>query len=313
MNMRSNDFVNREIKWTSELEDHMKKGSELIFKAENIINSIYRPFVKSFLYFSRIIIHRPYQNEHFYGRNAENINTSIAVNTNQKDFDVLANNFIPNNHFVGDSQCLPLYRYDEKGNRIDNITDWGQAQFVKHYGDEAISKEDIFHYTYAVLHNPAYRRKYEQNLKREFPRLPFYVNFTKWAAWGRALMDLHLNYETVEPFPSLKIKIDNEKSEPKAKLKAFPELGEIVLDENTTISGIPPEAWNYKLGNRSALHWILDQYKEKKPSDPTIAERFNTYRFADYKAVVIDLLQRLTTVSVRTMEIVSAIENENEI
>ncbi len=80
--------------------------------------------------------------------------------------------------------------------------------------------------------------------------------------------------------------------------------GKIVLDDKTTLTGVPPDAWRYRLGNRSALEWVLDQYKERKPRDPTIAEKFNTYRFADYKEQVIDLLKRVCTVSVRTMEIV---------
>lgn len=92
----------------------------------------------------------------------------------------------------------------------------------------------------------------------------------------------------------------------KAKLKADKIAGTIVLDGFTTLKGIPSLAWEYKLGNRSALEWILDQYKEKKPSDPTIAEKFNTYRFADYKEQVIDLLKRVCTVSVETMKIVNA-------
>ena len=91
----------------------------------------------------------------------------------------------------------------------------------------------------------------------------------------------------------------------KTKLKADKETGEIYIDEVTTLSGIPKEAWEYKLGNRSALEWVLDQYKEKKPSDPTIAEKFNTYKFADYKTQVIDLLKRVCTVSVETMKIIS--------
>lgn len=103
--------------------------------------------------------------------------------------------------------------------------------------------------------------------------------------------------------------IREEGSTPKAKLKALKEQGQIILDEDTCIRGIPALAWEYKLGNRSALEWILDQYKEKKPKDPTIARLFNTYRFADYKEKVIDLLMRVTTVSVRTMEIVREMED----
>jgi predicted helicase len=80
------------------------------------------------------------------------------------------------------------------------------------------------------------------------------------------------------------------------------------LDGITELSGVPALAWDYKLGNRSALEWILDQYKEKKPSDPTIAEKFNTYKFADYKEQVIDLLERVCTVSIETMKIVKEME-----
>jgi predicted helicase len=89
-------------------------------------------------------------------------------------------------------------------------------------------------------------------------------------------------------------------------LKADKDSGSIVLDSETTLAGIPPEAWDYRLGNRSALEWILDQYKEKKPKDPTIREKFNTYRFADHKEKVIDLLARVTRVSVDTQRIVEA-------
>jgi REP element-mobilizing transposase RayT len=192
-----------------------------------------------------------------------------------------------------------------------------------------ITKLDIFHYTYAVLHHPAYRTKYELNLKREFPRLPFYADFHQWAAWGEGLMDLHLNYETVEPYGLRRVDVERKKSAsdtplqatliptdtpdpakpikrttPKAKLKADKTEGKILLDTETTLEGIPAVAWDYKLGNRSALEWILDQYKEKTPKDPTIAKLFNTYKFADYKEHVIDLLQRVCTVSVRTMEII---------
>jgi predicted helicase len=164
-----------------------------------------------------------------------------------------------------------------------------------------------------VLHDPKYRKKYELNLKREFPRIPFYADFRKWAKWGKALMDLHIGYETVKPYPGVKVttaKWDEAKAgKPKAKLKAFKDTGLIALDEATQLSGIPAEAWDYKLGNRSAIEWILDQYKEKTPKDPTIREKFNTYRFADYKDTVVDLLKRVTTVSVKTVEIMREMEN----
>ena len=226
-------------------------------------------------------------------------------------------------HFIGDCQSMPLYIYDQAGNRHDNITDWGLSQFVNHYAStlskfktltefpNEITKEAIFYYTYAVLHNPAYSSKYELNLKREFPRLPFYDDFFTWAAWGKQLMDLHIDYETVTPYDLQVVDNSNIKDKNyklKVKLKADKAQGIIAIDEHTHILGVPETAWQYKLGNRSALEWVLDQYKEKKYTDKTIAENFNTYRFADYKPQVIDLLKRVCTVSVETMKIIEQMQ-----
>jgi predicted helicase len=255
-------------------------------------------------------------------------------------------------------QCFSLYYYDSENQKHENITDWALNQFQTHYqstakaearalarADESeesalanarasvlnhgaqITKQDIFYYTYSVLHSPQYRKKYEQNLKREFPRLPFYEDFAQWRDWGRELMDLHINYESQKPFALGRKDLDltakqkikqadlfNSKAEtedetfivkPKTKLRADKTNGTIEIDSHTTLTGVPALAWEYKLGNRSALEWILDQYKEKKPSDATIAERFNTYKFEDYKEQVIDLLRRVCNVSVKTMDIVN--------
>jgi predicted helicase len=144
------------------------------------------------------------------------------------------------------------------------------------------------------------------NLKRDFPRIPFYPNFWQWVAWGKRLLDLHLNYEKAKKYPW--VRLDHPKAKTvvslKPKLKADPKAGHILIDDQTTLTEIPATAWAYKLGNRSALEWILDQYKEKTPKDKTIAEKFNTYRFAKYKEEVIELLQRVCTVSVETVKIV---------
>lgn len=161
-----------------------------------------------------------------------------------------------------------------------------------------------------MLHDPLYREKYAINLKREFPRIPFYPDFWQWADWGKALMDLHIGYESVEPWPLTRTDMPDDKARaagqsPKAMLKADKDTGLIRLNSETTLAGVPAEAWDYRLGNRSALDWILDQYREKTPKDATIREKFNTYRFADHKEQVIDLLQRVTRVSVETMDIVA--------
>ena len=197
---------------------------------------------------------------------------------------------------------MARYRFQDS-HAIDNITDWAVEQFKKHYQpsrakpQRPIAKEAIFHYRYGVLHDPVYREKYAINLKREFPRIPFYADFWKWSEWGEELMKLHIGYETVTPAKLKRIDIPDDRARksgvaPKALLKADKEGGRILMDGETTLSGIPAEAWEYQLGNRTALEWVLDQYKERKPKDPTIREKFDTYRFADYKEKVIDLLAR---------------------
>jgi predicted helicase len=89
-------------------------------------------------------------------------------------------------------------------------------------------------------------------------------------------------------------------------LKSQPELGSVTVDADTQLTGIPAEAWTYRLGNRAAIDWVLDQHKEKKPRDPTIAARFNTYRLADYKESMIELLAKVVRVSVETVAITDA-------
>ncbi|MDB9524134.1 N-6 DNA methylase [Dolichospermum circinale CS-1225] len=299
--------LSQQIKWDEDLKSYFKRKIQKQFDKNSIKPSLYRPFYKEQLYFDRHFNGRTYQwfdilNE----KDAENKYIAFSGIGASKPFQSLITNQITCLDFLEKTQCLPLYRYDKEGKRIDNITDWGLKQIQTHYQDETITKIDIFHYTYAVLHNPAYRTKYELNLKRDFPRLPYYENFRKWVNWGKQLMEIHINYETVTPYNLTRLDIplkDNQKT-PKPKLKADKTKDSIILDDVTTLSNIPKIAWEYMLGNRSALEWILDQYKEKKPKDPTIAEKFNTYRFADYKEQVIDLLMRVCTVSVETMKII---------
>ncbi|CCI05483.1 type ISP restriction/modification enzyme [Microcystis aeruginosa] len=299
-----------QIKWDGDLTQYLSRKIFKKFDNESILISIYRPYTKQWLYFDKHFNGMTYQ---WYGiyKNEELENRYIIIPglASPKNFYNLASSQIVDlNCLPAGCQCLPLYRYDKEGTRIDNITDWGLQQFQKHYNDKTITKLDIFHYTYAVLHYPEYRSKYELNLKREFPRLPFYDNFSQWVEWGSKLIELHINYETVAPYPLTRIDTNNN-LKPKTKLKADREKNSINLDDVTFLQDIPKIAWEYKLGNRSALEWILDQYKEKKPKDQTIAERFNNYRFADYKETVIDLLQRVCTVSVETMKIIEAMRD----
>jgi predicted helicase len=214
---------------------------------------------------------------------------------------------------------VSLTRDTADGERIDNITDWALNRFVERYGKgrgkkaRAITKGDIFNYVYAVLHDPVYREKYALNLKREFPRIPFYPDFWTWASWGEALVKLHVGFRQAELFPLKRTDVVDTKSRkagvsPKLILKSTRALGKILLDSETTLEQVPPEAWSYLLGNRSTIDWILDQYKEKSVRDSTIRERFNNYRFADHKEQVIELLKRVTTISIKTLAIVAEMQ-----
>jgi predicted helicase len=324
--------IDYSIKWTRAVKQDLEKGKKYAFESNSIVPAIYRPFVKRFLYFNSKLNEMQYRIPEIFS--GENVAICFTDAGSQKPFMTLALAGIPDYHIVGAgaaSQCLPLYRYRES-ERVENITDWALGQFQKHYGKggsrsaptKTIGKLDIFHYVYAVLHHPTYRAKYEQNLKREFPRIPFYEEFWKWADWGKSLMELHLNYEKVEPYPleridalgSLRPSATSPKSDellsdlgeagrrPTCRLIARKETGIIEVDTVTTLRGVPHAAWEYRLGTYSAMEWVLERYKEKKPKDPTIAEKFNMYKFADYKESVIELLGRVCAVSVKTMEIV---------
>ncbi len=353
------------IKWSSSLQSNYEKREKTKFDKNEILKLNYRPFSKQWYYSNKVFSDRLTNNHYqMFGSKFEKQNFVITFSgvNHSKSFQTLAVNSLFGLDFLEKTQSLPLYTYSEN-QKHENITDWALDQFQTHYANKSeppalaggltdagknnpsanadgsdgtngakITKQDIFYYVYAVLHSPVYRKKYEQNLKREFPRLPFYDDFRQWRDWGERLMDLHINYETHEPFAldrkdlDLTAKkrigqnsmfdlignkiIDDFAAAPTTKLRADKESGTIVIDSLTTLTGVPALAWEYKLGNRSALEWILDQYKEKKPQDQTIAEQFNTYRFEDYKETVIDLLKRVCNVSVKTMDIVAQMPNE---
>ena len=335
------------IKWERELRKYLRRGISIAYSQERIVESIYRPFTKKNLYFLRELNAMQYQMPRIFPNGMAGKNKVICFLPpgGRSQFSVLAADAVPSLAlFIDGTQCLPLYRYTEDGERVSNITDWGLRQVNEHYrkefgerfeeavGGESITAEDVFAYTYAVLHDPVYRHDYRVDLLREFPRLPLYHDWDAWVRMGRELLELHIGFEDVEPYalervdksrsyqspPSQPSPIKGEgavvgasKGEgvrtPRVMLRANAgdkERGEIQIDSETVLRGVPEFAWEYKLGNRTAIEWVLDQYKEKKPRDPTIRERFNTYRFADYKEDVIGLLRRVCTVSVRTAEIV---------
>ena len=318
--------ISKAIKWSAGLLANVARTAAEPFHESLVVESAYRPF------FSQVYYADPVFSDRLTGNHVECFGVdfkrkspcfALTAQGASKAFSALATKCLADWHFLGDTQLYPLTRTVD-GTDADNITDWALKQFTAHYVDEIgkgkgarkITKLAIFHYCYAVLHDPVYREKYAQNLKREFPRIPFYAGFWRWAEWGEQLMALHIGYEQVEPFGLTRQDAPDTQAHavgqtPKALLRSDPVAGSITLDTETTLRGVPPEAWAYKLGNRCAIDWVLDQHKEKKPKDPTIREKFDTYRFADHKEKVIDLLQRVTTVSVETVKIVEAMKLSN--
>ncbi len=315
-----NATLGTSIKWTRDLKRQLRLDMSNVFDRSSVCETLYRPFVKKPLYFNQRLNEMQYQIPLIFpgGTPGQNITICLSGTSSSKPFQVLATDQVHSLDLLEKTQCLPLYRYTADGERVSNITEWGLRRINEHYRKEwgehfddqypdGITAEDIFAYTYAVLHDPVYRHDYRVDLLREFPRLPLYHDFEVWARMGRELLDLHLGFETAEPYPLERRDVGaNNHSPLRAILRADKERGRIVLDEQTTLAGVPADAWRYQLGSRSALEWVLDQYKERKPRDLTIRERFNTYRFADHKERVIELLRRVCTVSVKTMALVDS-------
>ncbi len=306
------------IKWSETLKRRKHAGEKETLDRRLIRRAVYRPFHAVYLYQSPLFIDRPGLSDVLFPPSRENQAICFSDINSRTNYCVLVVDGLADLHFgaaVDGYQQVPRFRYVE-GEREDNITDWALEQFRIHYRGKAlamrpITKDGIFHYVYGVLYDPIYREKYAANLRREFPRIPFYADFWQWAEWGEMLIHLHLGFEKTEPWPLTRTDAPDEKVRkagllPKVALRADEGAGSIALDSETRLTGIPSDAWKYRLGNRSALEWILDQYRPHEPKDPTIRAKFNTYHFADYKEAVIDLLKRVTRVSVETMKIVEA-------
>lgn len=303
----------QEIKWTRKLRKLAAARKTLKVDNKLIVSSLYRPFSAQFTTYASELNEDQYQLAKLYRTGKPNRTLMLSGYPSAKPLQALCTDVLWHHDTLEKTNGLPRYRYTKSGERVDNVTDWAVAQFKANYAsDVVITKDAIFAYCYAVLHDPLYREKYALNLKREFPRIPFYPDFAQWAEWGEALLKLHIDYERVKPAKLTRVDTPAPKraegTHPKPKLKSNPEMGNIIIDEDTQLTCVPVQAWDYRLGNRSAIDWVLDQHKEKTPRDPTIREKFNTYRFADYKESCIELLTKVVTVSVETVAITEAMK-----
>ena len=323
-------WVNRSIKWTTELEQHLVRQNHIQFAEKHIVPALYRPFLPKSCYYAPLIIHRRYQMPQLFPHDslAENKVICFPGNSGGKDFQALATDRLFSHDLLKTTQCLPLYRYTEDGERVSNITRWG-IEHITRWGHQRALPAGVGRRVRVPDRTVRHHRRgdFRLHLRRApQPRLP--PRIRRRPAEGVSppapvpgLSPLGQDGpEAAGPAHRVRVRRAVPAGAPRpsrtrwrttvdpkrAILRADKERGTITLDERTTLAGIPAQAWEYRLGNRSALEWVLDQYKERKPRDPTIREKFNTYRFSDHKERVIDLLRRVCTVSVATMEIVDS-------
>ncbi len=252
------------IKWTRQVKASLGALGTSSFHEEFLRVGLYRPFFKQFHYFDDFWNEERYQTPHMFPE-ADSENEVICVPPKGARTDpwAFATNVTPNLNLmsIDAAQCFPFYTYAEDGSqRRENITDWALTEFRTHYGDSSISKWDIFYYTYALLHHPEYRTRYAANLKRELPRIPFAPDFDAYAKIGKKLMDLHIGYEK-QPEYSLERTEVGQLDWKVEKMALSKDKTRLRYNNFLTLCGIPPEVYEYRLGNRSALEWIVDQYR----------------------------------------------------
>jgi predicted helicase len=212
-------------------------------------------------------------------------------------------------HLVGagsGAQCFPYYVYDEDAsNRRENITDWALQHFREHYEDKKITKWNIFYYVYGILHHPGYRTKFADNLKRELPRIPLAPDFQAFSKAGKELAKLHLDYEKLKPWPLEWIETEGEPlSYHVEKMRLSKDKTELKVNESLTLAKIPPKVFEYRLGNRSALDWVIDQYRVKPDKRSGITSDPNN---PDDEEYIVRLVGQVVRVSVETVKIVNSL------
>ena len=201
---------------------------------------------------------------------------------------------------------FPFFVYDDGGShRRENITERALDTFLAHYDEPAISKWSVFDYVYAMLHHAGYRATVRGNLKRELPRIPLAPDFRAFQRAGQQLIELHLNYEKLDPWP---LEFIEKPGVPLSyrveKMKLTKDRAAVIVNESLTMSGITPEVYEYRLGNRSALEWVIDQYRVSTDKRSGITSDPNR---PDDEQYIVRLVGQVVRVSVETVKIVSAL------
>jgi predicted helicase len=334
------------ISWTRALKQELAKGRQFAFDGTCLIPSLYRPFTKQYLYFNRKFNEMVYQMPRIFpDAAAENLVLCVSGIGARSGFSALMADTLPNLHTLDTGQCFPLYLYGEAEpepdkttpqnadlfaapsppattgrTRRDAITDAGLAHFRAAYEWDNIRKEDIFYYVYGLLHSPDYRDRYADNLAKELPRIPCVKtpeDFWAFSKAGRALAELHLNYETVAPYP-LKIDTGNKQLTDAdyrvEKMKYGKKGGEkdlttLIYNPRITLSGIPLETYDYVVNGKPALDWVVERQCVKTDKDSGIVNDANAWATETMHnpRYPLELVQRVITVSLETMKIVSGL------
>ena len=249
-----------------------------------------------------------------------------------REFSCLISAQVPDLHMQSTSQCFPLYWYDEPSGdgllgrsepvRHDAITDESLTVFHEAYGDASITKEDIFFYVYGLLHSPEYRRRFANNLKKELPRIPLAKDFRAFEEAGRKLGELHVNYESVEPWPVEEVgssenpgrteKMAWGKVRDKETGKLVKDFTVLKVSDSLTLRGIPERAQEYVVNGKSALGWLVDRYKVTTDKKSGIVNDPNLYA-PDNPRYIVDLVESVITVSLETLDIVDSLPPLNEL
>lgn len=204
--------------------------------------------------------------------------------------------------------------------RRDALTDDGLAHFRAAYPSETLAKEDVFYYVYGLFHSRDYRERYSDNLSKELPRIPCVktaADFWAFSNAGRKLADLHVNYETVEKY-SLQIegggllltdadyRVEKMKYGKNGKDK---DLTTLIYNAKITVKGIPVEAYEYVVNGKPALDWVVERQCVKTDKDSGIVNDANDYAVETMNnpRYPLELFQRVVTVSLETMKIVSSL------
>jgi predicted helicase len=306
------DFVlydESKIGWSGDLKLNLRRGRYADFDPTKLRLSMYRPFVAQTLFFDRVLNERVYQMPSLFpSPETEQENRGICVRApgSNQPFHCLMVGVIPDLHLTGDSHCFPFYSYAEDGsNRRESVTDWALEQFRTHYQDDSISKWDTFHYVYALLHHPQYRDKYAANLRRDLPHIPYAPDFRGFAEAGAKLADLHVNYENHPEYPLQRLENKDAPLNWRVeKMKLSKDKTQLIYNDFLAFGGIPPEVFEYRLGNRSALDWIVDQYQVSTDKRSGIVNDPNRPDDPEY---IVRLIGQVITVSLETMKIVKSL------